>query len=426
MRATGDTGGGSPGAGEATTAAVAVIAPPGGSRYPQALQHRARPAVAVTLGPATTPPAHKDIEEGEAYTQVITHTGDLRRTLSRLRAAGVDTVMAASPAGVELAEQIAWQLRLPATGNPATARVRTDHGVQAETLSRAGITVPRILRTTRLTDALAWADSHQPAACRIASATIGVPVATIVAPTYRQITALWPRIQEAARHHAADTALVIQEPVAGRHYLVDTISRLAPEGPLHTVTGIWSRTRTQMLTGDIERTDLMHRHDLLARRLTLYTRRVLHALGVMSGPTRAHIAFEPERGPILLSAAVVTDRSSAEETVWQITGHDPADAALDPAARSRPASRGFSPCRVTRIRLAAPITARTRLVEALTELPTTACVDVTPAALMPQAPAPPDGESYEIVLAHADPGEIDKDARRIATLTADLRTIGHP
>ncbi|MEV8547491.1 hypothetical protein [Streptomyces sp. NPDC051572] len=423
----GDTCGGSSDAGEAMTGAVAVIAPPDGSRYPQAVKDRARAAVAITLHPAIRPPAHTGLGAGEAYREVITYTGDMRRTVTRLRAAGVDSVMAASPGGVELAEQIAWPLRLPATGNPATAQVRTDHGAQAETLSRAGITVPRTLRTTRLADALAWADSHQLYACRIASAAIGIPVETVVGSTHRQIAALWPRLQEAAHHHTADTTLVMQECVAGRRYRVDTSTRLGPDGPLHTVIGIWSRTPAPTLTGGLDRTDLMHRHDLLARRLSLHIRRVLDVLGVMSGPTRAHIAFEPERGPVLLSAAVVTDRSPADETVWQITGHDPIDAALGTATCSRCADRGFSPCRVTRIRLVAPPAVRTGLARALCELPTAVCVDVTPTSPISRTPAvPPQGESYEIVLAHADPGEIEKDACRIAELTADLPAIRHP
>ncbi|WP_406444584.1 hypothetical protein OHB00_46885 [Streptomyces sp. NBC_00631] len=104
------------------------------------------------------PHHHRGVAADDGYAHVITYDGDLRRTLKRLRVAGVGAVLAAGPAGVELAERIAWHLHLPATGAPGSTSLRTDPGAQAKALARTGIAAPHTLRTSHLAEALSWAD----------------------------------------------------------------------------------------------------------------------------------------------------------------------------------------------------------------------------------------------------------------------------
>lgn len=410
----------------AGTTAVAVIAPQAGSGYADALKRRGRDAVAVTLGLGTRPPAYSGVGAQEVYTEVVEYAGDLRRTVKKLRTAGVDAVVAASPAGVELAERIAWQLRLPGSGIPGSALLRTDRGVQAETLSHAGITAAYTLRTSSLTEALAWTDCHQPSAYQLTSAAIGAPVGPVVCSTKQQIAAAWPQLQEAAYRHSADTSLVLQEHVDGRQYLVESVTRLGPDGPQHTVTGIWAYAHAP--TGVLDRTDLLHRHDLLARRLTLYVRSALDTLAVTWGPMQCHVAFDPERGPVLLSANVVTDRSHADETVWKISGHDPIDASLQGSSAARWNSNDTRGSRVARIYVNAPhgCAAELELLRALAGLPSAACIDVDPGSFISRsAPVVPGGEVCEVVLAHTVPGTVEKDYHRIQVLMADLHKAQH-
>ncbi|MEU6379643.1 hypothetical protein [Streptomyces sp. NPDC046909] len=411
----------------ARTVPVAVIAPLSGSGYADALARRGRDAVAVTLGPGARPPAHGTTRADEAYTGVIEYTGDLRRTAKKLRAVGVEAVVAASPAGVELAERIAWQLRLPGSGIPDSALLRTDRGIQAEALSRAGVAVPRTLRTASLVEALTWADRCPASTYRLASVTIGGTPGPVECPTKQSIAAVWPQLQEAALSQSGKAALVLQERVEGRQYVVDSVTRLGPGGPQHAVTGIWAHAHAP--TGLLDRIDLLRRHGLLARRLSRYVRSALDTLGVTSGATSCHVAFEPERGSVLLSARVVTNRSRGDEAVWTITGHDPIDAALDGAlcASLRSSDRHRS-C-VSRVYVNTPRGAgpESAVLQVLAALPTVVGLDTDPNSFASgTVPHPPGGRAWEIVLAHELPGVIERDYQRIRVLIADLHKIRHP
>lgn len=403
-------------------AAVAVIAPPSDTGHADALARRGRDAIAVTLGST----AQGDTLTGEAYTAVIAYGGDLRRTIKKLRAARVEAVVAASPAGVELAERIAWQLRLPGSGMPNSAPLRTDRGVQAETLARAGIAAPRTLRTDSLAEALAWADRHPASTYQLAPAGIGGTARPVVCPTQQSIAAVWPQLQRVALRRSGKAALVLQERVEGRQYVVDTRTRFGPDGPQHAVTGIWAHAHAP--TGLLDRIDLLHRRDLLARRLSLYVHGALDTLGVTSGSMSCHVAFEPDRGPVLLSAGVATNRSRSDEAIWAITGHDPIDAALDGALYTSLRRDSARNC-VARIYVNTPSGdgPGAAVLQAISELPTAVDLDRDPNSFaFRTVPLPADGKVCEIVLAHGLPEVIERDYQRIRTLVAGLREIDMP
>ncbi|NUR00236.1 MAG: hypothetical protein HOY79_28020 [Streptomyces sp.] len=407
------------------TASVAVIAPQAGSGYPGALASRGRDAVAVSLGRGARPAVYRDVGADEEYVDVIEYDGDLRRTVKKLKTAGVEAVMAASPAGVELAERIAWQLRLPGSGIPGSTLLRTDRGVQSGALAQAGITVPPGVRTARLTEALAWVASRTLSVYRLAPAALGVPVRSVNCRTPQGIAAVWPQIQEAAYRHSGNASLVLEERAQGRQYVVDSVTQLGPDGPQHAVTGIWTLLHSS--TGLLDRTDLLHRHGLLARRLSLHVCRVLDTLGVASGTTSCHLAFDPDLGPVLLSASTVTHRSHADEAVWAITDCDPIDATLDGPFFAHRSSHIGPRIHVTRTYVDTQrwYGSRPAMLQDLVELSTTACIDTDPNSFISQNAALPPGGTWEVVLAHADSDAIEKDYSLIRDLTADLHREWH-
>ncbi|MDX3365316.1 hypothetical protein PV387_04625 [Streptomyces sp. ME02-6987-2C] len=216
----------------------------------------------------------------------------------------------------------------------------------------------------------------------------------------------------------------MSEQVEGRQYVVDTVTHLGPGGPEHTVTGIWAHLHT--LTGLLDRTDLFYRHDLLARRLSLYVCQVLDTLGVISGPMSCQVAFEPEHGPVLVSAGIVTHRSRADEVVWDLAGYDPIDTALGGVLMACRGSGDYPRRRVARI----CVNAQQRdasgpsHLQVLAALPTTRCVDVDPSPFISGSGVPLlGGETCEIVLSHETPKAIERDYHRIQALMVDLHRI---
>lgn len=399
--------------------AVVVIAPQAGSRHAHALHDRNLTAIAVNPVTAATPPSHRGVAAGDGYASVITYDGDLRRTLNKLRAARVGTVLAASSAGVGLAERIAWHLHLPGTGVPSSTSLRTDPGVQAKALARTGIVTPYTLRTARLVEALSWANCVPARAYRLMPAAFGTGAEVAHCHSHGQITRAWPRIQHAAFRHTGTTTLVLQELVHGHEYLVDSVTHPGPDGPQHTITSIWTYHPSAL--GRPHRHDLLHRHNLLARRLSIEVRRALDALGVEDGTTTCHFVFEPDRGPLLLSARVTTHRSHADETVWKINGMDPIDAALGHTRPDRLEHGGGAGLRIARIRLPTlqPGGLNTVPVDRLQTLPTVRCLDTHPSPdpFMATSTRP----SYEIVLSHDSRDAVERDYHHIKTLTA----LGH-
>jgi hypothetical protein len=258
---------------------------------------------------------------------------------------------------------------------------------------------------------------------RLTPAALGVPVRPINCRSAQRIAAMWPQIQEAAYRHAGDASLVLEERVEGRQYVIDTVTQCSPDRPQHAVTGIWALLHSA--TGLLERTDLLHRHNLLARRLALYACHALDALGVASGPISCHIAFDPERGPVLLSATIPTYRSRADEAVWAITGCDPIDAVLDGSHFTYCKNRTESCMHVARTYAEAQHRngSRSAMLEAFARLPTIACIDEESPSPLPHNATLTSGETWELVLAHANSDAIENDYSLIRRLTADPHSV---
>jgi hypothetical protein len=187
---------------------------------------------------------------------------------------------------------------MPVADNLAQER---DRGVQAAALKRAGLAAPRTLRTTSLAKAVGWAE-----ACRLpgyvvapADTAVSGPARVVHAPL--DISFVWRDLRRVVHHQAADPHLVIQEHLPGPHYLVHSVSRPGADGtPQHTITSIWSETRTSSNVAD--RANLVPATGLLPRALAVYLFPALDCLGVTAGTVRSRIVYAPGRGPVLLSA----------------------------------------------------------------------------------------------------------------------------
>ncbi|MFZ3491808.1 glutathione synthetase [Streptomyces sp. 5.8] len=290
--------------------AVAIVAPTGaGDLYAPALAQHGWGAVAVTV-PGTDPSSTAD-----AYSRIVAHRASVRRTAQQLADLGVQAVLAGSPAGTVLAERLAARLHLPGN-DPDTAVIRRDTGLTSAALLTAGITAPRSIRTTRLSEALEWSAFTQVPDLVLEHPDPVNPGATLC-HTPDDIRSAWK-----ATHHSGSQPLVLREHLPGTQYLIHTLTGPSVDGSTdHTITSIWSEIRTPHQQGN--RFDLLNRRGLLARALALYTMRGLTALGVRYGPAHAVVTFIPDRGPALLSLRTDPYADVDSELLRQVAGHDP-------------------------------------------------------------------------------------------------------
>ncbi|WP_455361263.1 hypothetical protein [Streptomyces sp. SYSU K21746] len=356
---------------------AAVVAPHGDDgEYEREFALRGWQCVAVTLPSYTLPPAYAGMEPHSAYAQRVSHAGSLRRTVKKLRAMNVSAVVAGSALGVELTDRLAHAMSLPGN-DPATSLLRRDRGVQAAALADAGVAAPRGLRTDRLADALAWTDRWPLTEYVIAPADSSVAASARRCRNRSEVCAAWREIRRVSHRHTSEAHLVIQEYVPGPQYLVNSVTSRALDGTVeHVITEIWSETRTDQQLHD--RSDLLGRHTLMARALSLYTMRVLDVLGVESGPVRSRIVFVPGRGAVLLAARAYARPSPAHDVTYAAHGSGPFHHAVDAAVCDgvQRAARGGSRVHLARVSLIAPQDGAldARLLRMLTTLPTVAQV----------------------------------------------------
>ncbi|MEU0027405.1 hypothetical protein [Streptomyces sp. NPDC006335] len=398
----------------AGTATVAVVAPREALPYAQAFARRGWRMVSIGLAPHLRPLALPATGRSAGCTDMVEHTGSLRRTVKKLRPLGVSAVIAASPEGIELADRLAWQLGLPGP-DPATSVLRRDRGAQATALTKAGIAAPRGVYTTSLAYALEWARFCAPPRFLLAPAAAGIDVAPVSCEDDLQISSAWPEMRRAAARHTRDAHLVLTEELTGPRYRVNSSTHLGPDGTAHhDVTDIWSEVHTP--DGLLDRSDLLDRQPLLARVLTMYIRRVLDALGVVSGPVSSHIVYTVDCGPVLLSALAVPGISPADDALRSCTGHDRLGTALDAVTAAQPAWPTPAPAgrHIVRVRLHTHGSdgIEPRLLRSVRQLPT--AVAVSPS-------------SHEVVLSHARSQAVEADYQAIRALERDhLHEAGCP
>ncbi|WP_329583429.1 hypothetical protein [Streptomyces sp. NBC_01361] len=391
---------------------AAVVAPYTDEGHAREFARLGWQQIAVLLGPGLLPAGAAPEVHGE-FARTVLHDGGLRRTVRQLRMHQVRAVVAGSPMGVALAERLARELELPGN-DPASTPARCDLGAQTKALAEHGITAPRMLHTTSLTEAQEWTRFCALPTYEVAPADTGVEVRARVCRTAQEIAEAWQSVSGALpRRGGRRPALVIREYLPGRRYVVHSLSGRGEDGtPEHTVTDAWAQSFTA--TGELDRMDLMSRHGLLPRVLSLYVLQVLGALEVSTGPLRCEIAYLPERGPVLLNARAFPEISAAGHCARTALGSDAFRDAAHAAIfdRSRRPVRSPGPLHLTRIRLlpTADGVLDRWLLRTITTLPTVTHADST---LMARAEVRSGVCPGEIVLRSSDEGAIEADFRVI-------------
>ncbi|MFF3313161.1 hypothetical protein [Streptomyces sp. NPDC002952] len=406
--------------------AVAIIAPSPHADYTPAFDQRGHTVVGVTL-PGLRP--SDETATSPLRPAMVRHTGALRRTVRQLRGLGVAAVLAGSDRGVHLAERIAAHLALPGN-NPHTTTLRSDCAAQAAALTAAGLAAPRALRTTSLSEALRWWEFSRLGSCLVLPAAAAATATGVTCATRGEIVQAWRSLRTTPTlRPGGDRGLILQEGLAGRRFLANSVTqpaRTPGDTTEHVITEVWAQSHT--VNGVLARTDLVRGNSLLVWALSRYMNQVLDALGIQAGPVRSTLAYTPDRGPVLLAASPTLHYTPADQALHQATGYDPAGAVLDsllpPIGTSRiPCASTIKGKRVARIPLYAPagssIDHKARIV--FHALPTVIHVDLWPAAGMPHHPA--SNPVGEVLLSSTESRDIEADYQVIRSLhSASLHT----
>ncbi|MBL1115244.1 glutathione synthetase [Streptomyces sp. 110] len=292
---------------------AAVIAPDGpGNLYASALARYGWSTVAVTTAAAEC------VSHDSIYLHTFAHTGGVQWTVKHLARLGVQAILAGSPEGTALADQLADHLALPGN-DAATSEIRNNIALTAAALNGAGITAASSTQSTRLGEALSWYNSTRPAAVILQHPHPAHPHPGLLCRNTDEIRTAWNHLRSTV---PSPQPLVLRERLPGTQYQIHTITIPSLDGiGDHAVTAIWSQTLTPARV--VSRADLISRDGLLARALARYTLRALTALGIRFGPARAEITLVPDRGPTLLSVRTDPHADFATDALRRATGHDP-------------------------------------------------------------------------------------------------------
>lgn len=351
---------------------AAVVDPwGGGALLAPALRRRGHECLAVLSGAGigdrlgAAPPAAGD------FVEVLTHDGDAETTAGRLRERGVELVLAGCETGVLLADELDAALGLAGNGL-ALSPARRDKGLMARAAERAGLAVPRQIRSADVEEILAWIvaaaggekgrqgqqrlqGQEKPETHLLFPAVSAVPgpgYPVVIKPPHSldsdgvalcsgegevraACAALLGRTNQAG---LINETVLVQERLEGDQYAVDTVSR---DGR-HLLAGVWRYSRPRALPGapayaaigsDGKR--LVPATDERSRRLFAFTCRLLDALGIRVGPAHCELMWVGD-GPVLIEIGARLHGGEKTPVISRLcTGGSQLDRALE--ARLDPA-----------------------------------------------------------------------------------------
>lgn len=231
------------------------------------------------------------------YRGNVVHTGDLAGTVERLRAYQPIAVLAGQEPGVPLADALSERLGLASNGSRQSL-ARRDKYQMIETLRAAGIRCARQHRSADPAELVAWAEAggDYPVVVKPLSSasTDGVFIcydATEVAAAAKHVLASRDIFD------LPNTEALIQSYLAGKEYIVDTVSA----GGARFVCGVWEYEKSKVTGGKrvYDKDILLHQDASPVAELVSYVDDVLAALGIRHGATHAEVIMTDD-GPALV------------------------------------------------------------------------------------------------------------------------------
>jgi biotin carboxylase len=267
------------------------------------------------------PDVHLDYRP-EDFRVDIRHDGDLDATVARLRAEGVDFVVAAMESGVLLADSLSAALGTPGNGMTRPA-ARRDKYEMVRAVNAAGLATADSLASDSAEKIVSWARAHGrwPVVLKpVASAGMdNVHFCHSAEDIRAGHAAILQSTDRYGRHN--DVALA-QEFLDGEEYFVNTVSR---DG-VHHVVEIWLYHKHQI---DSTRSMVSNEHpvradDPDAQAVGAYALQVLDALEIRNGAAHTEIMLTPA-GPVLVECGARLGGAHLPDIVSRCIGTNQVD-----------------------------------------------------------------------------------------------------
>jgi biotin carboxylase len=320
-------------------AAVVVDAFSTGARLAPRFAAAGMPVVHVQSNPVL-PDFYLRAFQPEHFVENVVHEGDLEATLARLEPHDPAFVVVGSEPGVPVADALSERLGLPSNGAELSLARRDKHEMAAA-LRRAGLRAIEEMKTGKVAEAIAWADSggRWPVVVKPldSAGTDGVTICEDPAALEAVFAANLGRPNAL---HGANEELLVQELLRGTQLFVNSVSW----NGVHHVSEVWRDNKLRLPENFIyDYEELLPRHGEQQDQVVPYVEKVLDALGIRYGPAHTEVMLT-ESGPVLVESGARMHGSVPDEIVDRCTpSHQTltAEAYLDPDSVARRAERPY-------------------------------------------------------------------------------------
>ncbi len=272
-----------------------------GAMLAEALRARGVKCIAVESSQAI-PKAMRSRFNPAVFWDIVRHEGDYGRTLDAVGRHRPTFVVPGSESGVELAEKLGDDLGLPANGT-VLREARRDKYLMAAAVRARGLRTAAQFLSSDVGEIIDWTEStlYWPVIVKPPKSVASDGVA--FCRSADEVRAAAGRILSGTNVLGCrNSAVLVQEFLAGTEYIVDTVSR---DGGRKT-TAIWEYNRPPTgNTGDFVSYDAMTLLPYAGERqraLQSYTFKVLDALAIDFGPAQCELMWV-DGEPVLVEAA---------------------------------------------------------------------------------------------------------------------------
>lgn len=278
-------------------APVAIVDPySAGALLAETLLERGVPCLAIESSPSI-PAALKKGYNPDAFIDVIRADDNFERTLDLVRQHQPSHVIAGFESGVELAEQLADQLGLPAN-DPALREARRDKFLMCEAVKRHGLRTALQFRSSDVDEILDWTREmlDWPVIVK-PPRSVGSDQVFCCQNSDEVRKAAVSILSDMNMLGASNTEAIVQEFLEGTEYVIDMVSVDAQP----KLTAVWQYDRPKGAREFIAY-DAMRLIPYDGQRQTAlrdYASEVLKALGICFGPSHCEMIWR-EDGPVLV------------------------------------------------------------------------------------------------------------------------------